>query len=395
MSSTSLPASAHTDDRISADSRSHDNHEVGARRGRGQRARQRRRAPMLALAALPLALMASQAQAQSYEMAIATLIPENLTNNAIYPALVHFKELVESRTEGDVTVSIFGGGQMGSEVETGSQVQAGGRALQSAILTSGAMSSFYPEYQAVTAPFLFDDWRQAWAFFDGEWFADFMQGAIEQADMRYLGTFDDGGGFVAFTNNERLIKTVDDLEGLNIRTEENPAHVATMEALGASATPLPWGELITALETGLADGQFNAPVINTTFGLDEVTDYTTLTGHVYNSASWMVSESWFQELPEEHQRVITNAAREAVSLSHGASGMLATASWQTSCEIFEECYLMPAEERQRMAEVARPAWKSWIVDDFGLDAALIDDLLAEVDGLRQSLPQEAYSRYGQ
>ncbi|MGC3872990.1 TRAP transporter substrate-binding protein DctP [Halomonas sp. GXIMD04776] len=346
-------------------------------------------------AALPLAFSTPGAEAQEYEMAIATLIPENLSNNSIYPALVHFKNLVELRTDGEVVVSIFGGGQLGSEVETGSQVQAGGRALQSTILTSGAMSSFYQDYQAVTAPFLFDDWRQAWAFFDSEWFADFMHGTIEAADMRYLGTFDDGGGFVAFTNNERLIKTVEDLEGLNIRTEENPAHVAVMRALGASATPLPWGELITALETGLADGQFNAPVINTTFGLDEVTDYTTLTGHVYNSAPWMVSEAWYQSLPEEYRRVITEAAREAITLSHGASGALATASWQKSCELFEECYLMPAEERARMAEIARPAWKEWIVNDYGLDAQLIDDLLAEVASLGESLPEEAYQRYGQ
>ena len=64
-----------------------------------------------ALAALPLAIsLSTAAQAQEYEMAIATLIPENLSNNSIYPALVHFKELVESRTDGDVTVSIFGGG---------------------------------------------------------------------------------------------------------------------------------------------------------------------------------------------------------------------------------------------------------------------------------------------
>ncbi|SHF62194.1 TRAP-type C4-dicarboxylate transport system, substrate-binding protein [Modicisalibacter ilicicola DSM 19980] len=358
--------------------------------------RSKKLATVTAIAAsMPLVFATASAEAQEYEMAIATLIPENLTNNSIYPALVHFKNLVELRTDGEVAVSIFGGGQLGSEVETGSQVQAGGRALQSTILTSGAMSSFYQDYQAVTAPFLFDDWRQAWAFFDGEWFADFMKGTIEAADMRYLGTFDDGGGFVAFTNNERLIKTVEDLEGLNIRTEENPAHVATMRALGASATPLPWGELITALETGLADGQFNAPVINTTYGLDEVTDYTTLTGHVYNSASWVVSEAWYQSLPEEYRRVITEAAREAITLSHGASAALATASWQKSCELFEECYLMPAEERARMAEIARPAWKEWIVDDYGLDAQLIDDLLAEVQALGESLPEEAYQRYGQ
>lgn len=340
-------------------------------------------------------IAAAPVHAQDYEMTIATLVPESMTNNEIYPGLVHFKNLVETRTDGDVQVSVFGNAQLGSEVETGSQVQAGGRALQSTVLSSGAMSSFYGKYQAVTAPFLFENWRQAWSFFDGEWFADFMEGTIEQADMRYLGTFDDGGGFVAFTNNQRLIKTVKDLEGMNIRVEENPAHVATMNALGASATPLPWGEVQTALETGLADGQFNAPVVNTSFNLDEVTDYTTLTGHVYNTQSWMVSEEWFQSLPEEYQRIITTAAQEAIQLSHGASGAFATASWLQSCEDFEDCYVMPASERQKMADMARPAWKDWITNDFGLETSLVEDLIAEADRVNEELKEQDYLRYGQ
>ncbi|MDN3521090.1 TRAP transporter substrate-binding protein DctP [Halomonas ramblicola] len=348
---------------------------------------------LAAVAALPLAMAAAQAQAQSTEMAISTLLPEDMTNNEVYPALVHFKNLVETRTGGEVTVNIFGGGQLGSEVETASEVQ-GGRTLQSTIITTGAMSSFYDDYQLMTAPFLFDNWRQAWAFFDSEWFADFMSGTIEEADMRYLGTFDDGGGFVAFTNNERLIETVEDLEGLNIRTEENPGHVAIMKALGASATPLPWGELVTALETGLADGQFNAPVLNTTFNFDEVTDYTTLTGHVYNSAAWLVSEAWFQELTEEQQAAIVTSAREAIALSHGMSGALATAGWEESCERFEACHIMPPEERARMAEIARPAWREWIVEDFGIAAEDVDAFLAEVERVGESVAESDVAVYG-
>ena len=55
-----------------------------------------------ALAALPLAIASNTAQAQSYEMVIATQLPEDMSNNEIYPALVHFKNLVEARTEGGV-----------------------------------------------------------------------------------------------------------------------------------------------------------------------------------------------------------------------------------------------------------------------------------------------------
>lgn len=348
-------------------------------------------ARLVALASLPL--VAATAQAQSQEMAIATILPENLSNNEVYPALIHFKNLVETRTDGEITVSIFGSSQLGSEVETAREVQ-GGRTLQSTIITTGAMSSFYPDYQMMTAPFLFDNWRQAWAFFDGEWFADFMSGTVEETDMRYLGTFDDGGGFVAFTNNERLIETVEDLEGLNIRTEENPGHVAIMRSLGASATPLPWGEVLTALETGLADGQFNAPVLNTTFNFHAVTDYTTLTGHVYNSAAWLVSEEWFQSLTEEQQEAIVTSAREAVAIGHGMSGALATASWVESCEIFVECYIMPAEERARMTEIATPAWREWIVDDFGLDGDRVDAFLDEVERVRVEVAENDLAHYG-
>ncbi|HSH57428.1 MAG TPA: TRAP transporter substrate-binding protein DctP, partial [Halomonas sp.] len=203
------------------------------------------------------------------------------------------------------------------------------------------------------------------------------------------------GGFVAFTNNERLIKTVEDLEGLNIRTEENPGHVAIMKSLGASATPLPWGEVITALETGLADGQFNAPVLNTTFNFNEVTDYTTLTGHVYNSAAWLVSEEWFQSLTEEQQEAIVTSAREAIAIGHGMSGALATASWVESCERFEECYIMPPEERSRMAEIATPAWKEWIVNDFGIEEEKVDAFLAEVKRVGEEVVESDMANYGQ
>ena len=276
----------------------------------GQATRKQAKAAALAIglgltAALSLGPAVPAAQAAEYKMVIAHLLPEDLTNNEVHPALVHFEALVEAATDGDIDVQIFGGGALGSEVENGKEAQVG-KTLQSAVMSSGAMSSFYREYQIITTPFLFPNYAVARAYFDGPWHAEFMKGAIESSKLRYLGTFDDGGGFVAFTNNKRLIKTVDDIKGLKIRVEENPAHVATMKALGASATPLPWGEVVTALGTGLADGQFNAPGVSLAFKLWEVNDYTTLSGHVYNSISWMVSENWYQTLPPvpagDHQR---------------------------------------------------------------------------------------------
>ncbi len=346
-----------------------------------------------AVATLAAALaVPGAASAQEFTMAIAHLAPEDM-DNEIQPALVHFKSLVESKTKGEVEVEIFGAGQLGSEVETGKQAQDGAL-LQSTIISSGAMSSFFPKYQVITAPFLFPNYEVAHAFFDGAWFANFMKGTIEESGLRYLGTFDDGGGFVAFTNNGKPIKTVDDLAGMKIRVEENPAHVATMKALGASATPLPWGEVITALSTGLADGQFNAPGVSKNYSLWEVNDYTTLSGHVYNSQSWLVSEEWFQSLPDEYKEAVVTSAREAIELAHGISALAAIKGWQVSCEEFKECYVLPAEERTKMAEIARPAWQEWIVNDFGLDAALVDELFATVEEIKGDVTATDMERYG-
>ena len=328
------------------------------------------------------ALIAQPADAAKYKMAIAHLLPEEM-NNEVHPALTHFKSLVEAGTKGEVEVQLFGGGQLGSEVETGKQAQDG-KLLQSTVISSGAMSSFYPKYQLLTAPFLYPNYQGAHGFFDGEWFANFMKGSVESSGLRYLGTFDDGGGFVAFTTNKKLIRTADDIKGLKIRVEENPAHVATMRALGASATPLPWGEVITALSTGLADGQFNAPGVSKFFKLWEVNSYTTLSGHVYNSQAWLVSDKWLQSLPEEHRKVIIQAARESIALAHGISALQAIDGWNESCKRFKECYILPGAERQKMADIAQPAWKNWIVKDFGLDQALVDSLFTEVKRISEA-----------
>lgn len=345
-----------------------------------------------AVLGITCALVLIPAHAAKYTMVISHLGPEDLTNNEMHPAMKHFESIVEARTNGDIDVQVYGNGQLGSEVETGKQAQ-GGTTIQATLISSGAMSSFFPDYQIITAPFLFPNYRVARAYFDGEWHASFMRGTLKSG-LRYLGTLDDGGGFVAFTNNKRLIKSVDDIKGLKIRVEENPAHVATMKALGASATPLPWGEVLTALSTGLADGQFNAPGISLAFKLWEVNDYTTWSGHVYNSISWMVSEKWFQRLPPSHRQVVIESAREAVQVAHGIAVLAAIKGWDASCKKFKACHILTQAERDKMAAIARPAWKKWITEDFGVKPKLVDDLWAEVARIQKQLDARDMKLYG-
>src|SRR5690606_4283009 len=96
--------------------------------------------------------------------------------------------------------------------------------------------------------------------------------------------------------NTRPINTPEDVKGLKIRTPENLAQVETFNALGASPTPMAFSELYAALRQGVVDGQEN-PLQNIYDGkLFEVQKYLALTGHIYNSAYVLVSESFYQGL---------------------------------------------------------------------------------------------------
>jgi len=216
---------------------------------------------------------------------------------------------------------------------------------------------------------------------------------VQESGLRYLGTLDDGGGFVAFANNKRLITKVEDLQGLRIRVEENQAHMTIMRALGASPTPLPWGELQTGLATGLVDGHFHAPGVNDIFKLYDVTNFTTWSGHVYNTITWSVSEAWFSQLPEDYQRIIVAAAREAVAMAHGIAAQITVVGWVNSCKKFEQCHILSDAEKQRMREIAQPIYREWLVSEFGEKAALYDELRAEVDRIHADLNRSAIEIY--
>lgn len=340
-----------------------------------------------------LAAVAGNAAAATYTMVIAHHFPEDLTNNEVHPALMRFKDLVELHTNGDIKVEVHGALTLGTEVEYTREARSG-IAVQSAVLSSGALSSFFKPYQIMTTPFLFPNYPTAWAFFDSQWFAEFMDDMRKETGLRYLGTFDDGGGFVAFTNSKKLIKSPEDLSGLKIRVEENPAHIALMEALGAQAVPLEWGQVQAALATGVADGQFNAPGLNAAMKFWELVPYSTWSGHVYNTLTWVVNDAWFNKLPENHRRAILWAAREAVALGHGIAAHLTLQGWEEGCRRFKECYMLSAEEQEAFREKARPEFYRWITDEFGMEPEFVQEVWDKVDEVRQDLDDEFWGKYG-
>jgi TRAP-type C4-dicarboxylate transport system substrate-binding protein len=349
--------------------------------------------PIFLILAVGLALMLIGPSYAAEKIAIAHLQQKDMETNEVYPAMLHYKRLLEERTGGAFDVEIYPGGQLGNEVETTQEVQQG-YTIQMVITSSGAFSAFYKKYQALVQPFLFPDKLTAWTFFDSDYMANFMKG-LQKIGLRYLGTMDDGGGFVVLTNSLRPVYSMKDLKGMRIRTEENPSHMAIMNAMGASATPMPWGDVATALATKTAHGQFNAPAVIADNHLWDIQKYVSETRHIYNTLQWLVSESWYQRQSKKHQIEILRAAREAIHYSRSLAEHLSLKAVIASKEHGMIWNSLTPENIEKMRKASQAGYRKWVVEDYGLTLDLLDSVKNEVNHIYAANGKELVRKYGQ
>jgi TRAP-type C4-dicarboxylate transport system substrate-binding protein len=212
--------------------------------------------------------------------------------------------------------------------------------------------------------------------------------------LRYLGTSDDGGGFVALTNNLRPVYSPADFKGMRIRTEENPAHMAVMNAMGASAVPMAWGQVATSLATKVAHGQFNALSVAVFAKLWETQEYVTYLNHFYNTLTWLISEKWFKAQSPQHQQAIVEAAREAIKYSRGVAAYLSDLAVEKCKKQGMKLNRITPENMAKFKKLAQAGYRKWVVEDFGLEAAQIDGVRNEVDRINKELGKMLVDRYG-
>ena len=118
-------------------------------------------------------------------------------------------------------------------------------------------------------------------------------------------------GFRQVTNSRRPINTADDFAGLKLRVIQNPLFIDTFTALGASAQPMPFPEVYTALEQGVVDGQENPLATILASKFYEVQDNTVMSNHIYSVWALLMSKKFWDKLSPDEQQLITEAGKEA------------------------------------------------------------------------------------
>jgi tripartite ATP-independent transporter DctP family solute receptor len=190
---------------------------------------------------------------------------------------------------------------MGTHTQCQEMVSTG--TLDFYITTAGLVSVFDPKrtQELIELPYLFDNYTQAYAFMDTDFVTKIYE-PLQAKGIRYLATW--CNGFRHMTNSVRPIYTPADMKGLKVRVVKSEMSMKIISSLGASAVPMSYSELYTALSSGVVDGQEN-PFMNIYASkFYEVQKYMSLTKHQYSTLPLIFSEKTWKKLTDKQRKAL-------------------------------------------------------------------------------------------
>ena len=220
-----------------------------------------------------------------------------------------FKELIEEKSEGRITINIINndqlaGGNMTSAIEL---LTGGGTDID--IHSTSIISSIAPEAMVCTMPWLFSDYQAAEDAFFGAG-GEYMTELLSTKGVTYLGAVHNG--FKLITNSKHPIEQPEDLAGLKIRIPGGDFFMDFYTAYGASPQAMSWSEVFTALQQGTIDGHDNSISTIVSNNVQEIQPYMTVSRHTYEAFTWMANTANFtSKLSEEDQQLVFDLVEQA------------------------------------------------------------------------------------
>ena len=218
-----------------------------------------------------------------------------------------FAELVAAKTNGQVKVEVFPGGQLGNDREQIEAMRMG--SLDMSIEGSINYEAFVPETAFVDLPFMFKDRQTAFKALDSPTSQQIWATVREKIGVRILAMPENG--FRQITTAKTPIKSLADLKGLKMRVPQTKLYMDTFKALGTLPTPITFTELFTALQSGVVEGEENGFPLIYSSKFYEVQKFLAVTNHIYDAAPLAMSEKTFQSLSPDQQKAVQEAAIEA------------------------------------------------------------------------------------
>jgi TRAP-type transport system periplasmic protein len=249
-------------------------------------------------------LHSTAVQAAQIELSLAHSAPPTFVYQIIAEK---FKEMLENKTGGKVTVKIFPAGQLGGEKDSLEAEIIG--TLDMAITQSSLLALWEKQMVYIDVPYLYRDIDHALKVMNGP-MGQAINQKMERHGIKVLACYD--LGFRCVYNRKKPIFTPTDLAGMKYRVIQNPLYVDLKNAWGAKAVPMNFGEVYTAMQQGVIDAAGLEPYSYHIVKHYEVAPYFSITNHKYQSFVLSMSKKKFDSLPADVQSAIVGTATELI-----------------------------------------------------------------------------------
>lgn len=221
-----------------------------------------------------------------------------------------FKEKVEELSGGSITIDIQASGVLGSENDVLDNILAGGDTIDMSRISAFALTSYgCNKSKLLSIPFTFENREHFWNFANSDLAAEFLN-EPQELGLPVRGIFYGEEGFRHFfTVNP--VNGIEDMKGLKLRVSNDPVMTGMVESLGASPTVVSFGELYSALQTGVVDGA-EQPIANyKSNAFPEVANNLILDGHTLGAVQVIITDNAWSKLTENQQACIMEAGKYA------------------------------------------------------------------------------------
>ncbi|WP_096190024.1 DctP family TRAP transporter solute-binding subunit [Evansella halocellulosilytica] len=287
-----------------------------------------------------------------------------------------FADLVHEKSDGQITIDVYGFGELGSEVDSVESLANG--VVEFAIISPGFTGTLVPEGNIFALQFLFPDDQELsqQILNESEAINGLLREKYEEQNILPLAFWTEGA--MQWTGSSPL-HNPDDFNGFQMRTQESPLILESYEAYGANPTAMSWGELYTGLSQGAVDGQENPIFFIEDANFHEVQDHLTISNHNMYVTMTTVNPDFYHGLDDATRAIVDEAVEEMRDRAfeiqeeqNGAALDLIEAATDTPTEVYE----LSEDEREQFRELAVDV-RDYFRENGGDDAEEILDLLIE------------------
>ncbi len=221
---------------------------------------------------------------------------------AAYEGMKKFKEYIEADSNGVIEVLLYPSDQAGSTNEQVEQVSMN----QLQMMSSGDPGIKELEYLCL--PYLFDSLDKYTTFMESEVGQKYIEQGIASRKTRIIDTLPRSPRIISCNFP---VNSLADMKNKKLRSPEKDYYVETFKAFGANPTPMSMGEVYSAMQTGVVEGQENPIETIVSYGFQNVNKYLVMSNHIIKPAFVMISETFFQSLTSEYQAMVLDCCKRA------------------------------------------------------------------------------------